>query len=69
MSKKLRVPSAAASSDPAVALEYPASGETQRWPVSVLVQESGHVDDDVEIFALVPFYEREIDVRVVTSEK
>ena len=38
-------PSAAASSDPTVALEYPASGETQSRPGSVLVQKSGHVDE------------------------
>ena len=35
-----------------VSLEYPASGETQDWPGSVLVQKSGHVDDDVQISAL-----------------
>ena len=50
-------PSAAASSDPTVALENPASGETQDRPGSVLVQKSGHVDDDVQISALDPFYE------------
>ena len=44
--------SAAASSDPTVTLEYPASGETQDRPRSVLVQKSGHVDDDVQISAL-----------------
>ena len=49
-------PSAAASSDPTVALAYPASGETQDRPGSVLVQKSGHVDD-VQISALDPFYE------------
>ena len=49
--------SAAASSDPAVALEYPASGETQDRPESVLVQKSGHVADDVQISALDAFYE------------
>ena len=49
--------SAAASSDPTVALEYPASGETQDRPGSVLVQKSGHVDDDVQISALDAFYE------------
>ena len=38
-------PSAASSSDPTVPLEYPASGETQDRPRSVLVQKSGHVDD------------------------
>ena len=50
-------PSAKASSDPTVALEYPASGETQDRPGSVLVQKSGHVDDDVQISALDAFYE------------
>ena len=36
-------PSAAASSDPTVVLQYLASGETQSWPGSVLVQEDGTV--------------------------
>ena len=49
--------SASASSYPIVALEYPASGETQSRPGSVLVQKSGHVDDDVQISALDAFYE------------
>ena len=49
--------SAAASSDPTVALEYPASGETQDRPGSVFVQKSGHVDDDIQISALDAFYE------------
>ena len=44
-------PSAAASSDPTVALQYPASGETQDRPGSVLVQKTGHVDDDVQTSA------------------
>ena len=35
----------------------PASGETQSRPGSVLVQTSGHVDDDVQISALDAFYE------------
>ena len=48
---------AAASSDPTVALEYLASGETQDRMGSVLVQTSGHVDDDVHISALDAFYE------------
>ena len=48
---------ASASSDPYVALEYPASGEIQCRPVSVLVQESGRFDDDVQFSALDPFYE------------
>ena len=50
-------PSAAASSDPTVALEHLASGETQDRPGSVLVQKSSHVDDDVQISALDAFYE------------
>ena len=49
--------SASASSDPAFTLEYPASGATQSRPGSVLVQTSGHVDDDVQISALDPFDE------------
>ena len=49
--------SAAASSDQTVALDYPASGETQDLQGSVLVQKLGHVDDDVQISALDPFYE------------
>ena len=49
--------SASASSDPTVALENPASGETQSRPGSVLVQKPGHVDDDVQISALDAFYE------------
>ena len=61
-------PNASASSDPHVALGYPASGETQSRPRSVLVQKSSHVDDDVQISALDAFYE-DVDERVVTSEK
>ena len=49
--------SASASSDPTVALEYPAGGETRSRPGSVLVQKSCHVDDDVQISALDAFYE------------
>ena len=49
--------SAAASSDPPVALEYPATGETRDRPGSGLQQTSGHVDDDVQISALDAFYE------------
>ena len=37
-------------------LEYPASGETQCRPRSVLVQKSGRVDEDVRISALDAFY-------------
>ena len=50
-------PTAAASSDPTVALECVASGETQSRPGSVRMQKSGHVDDDVHIYALDAFYE------------
>ena len=50
-------PSAAASSDPNVALENPASGETQDRQGSALVQKSGHFDDDVQISALDALYE------------
>ena len=50
-------PCAAASSDPTVGLESFASGETQGWPGSVLVQKSGYVDDDVQISAFDAFYE------------
>ena len=49
--------SAASSSDPVLPLEYPASGETQDLLGSVLVQKSGHVDDDAQISALDVFYE------------
>ena len=52
-------PNASASSDPYVALEYLASCETQSLPGSVLVQKSGHVDDDVPISALDAFYEKD----------
>ena len=48
---------AAASSEPTVTLEYLASGETQDRPGSVLVQTSGHVDDDVLISELDAFHE------------
>ena len=50
-------PSASASSDPPVALEYPASGETQDRSGSVLVQKSSHVDGNVQISALDAFFE------------
>ena len=39
-----------------MSLEYPASGETHGSTGSVLVQKSGHVDDDVQISALDSFY-------------
>ena len=49
-------PNASASSDPYVALDYPTSGETRSRPGSVLLQKTSHVDDDVQISALDPFY-------------
>ena len=51
-------PSASASSEPTVALEHPACGETEDRPGSVLVLKSGHVDDDVQLSALDAFYEK-----------
>ena len=52
-------PNAGASSDPYVALEYLASGETQSLPGSVLVHESGHVYDDGQISGLDAFCEKD----------
>ena len=50
--------SATASAEPAVPLEYLASGETQDRSGSLLVQKSGHVGDDIQISALdLLFYE------------
>ena len=40
-----------------MSLEYPASGERQDWPEPVLVQNPGHVDDDMHISALDVFFE------------
>ena len=48
-----------ASSDPYVALEYPVRSETPSRQGSVLVQKSGHVDDDVQISALDAFCEKD----------
>ena len=45
-------PNTSTSSDPCVAREYLASGEIPSRPGSVLVQKSGHVDDDVEFFCV-----------------
>ena len=42
-----------------MSLEYLASGEKQDRPEPVLVQTSGHVDDDVQISALDVFYEKD----------
>ena len=44
-----------------VSIGYPASGERQHRPEPVLVQNPGHVDDDIQSSAL--------DERVVTSRK
>ena len=60
--------SSASSSDPTVALEYPASGETQSRPGSVLVWKTCHVDDDVQILRWV-HSTRWMDERAVTSGK
>ena len=49
-------PNTSASSDPCVALGYPASGETQSRPGSALVQKSVHIDDDIHISALDAFH-------------
>ena len=54
---ELEASSAAASSVPAVALENPANGETRCRAGSVLVQKSGHVDDDVQLSAFGSIYE------------
>ena len=51
---------------PLVALEYPASGETQDRPGSALVYKSGHIDDDTNF--RVGCFLRD-GCRVVTSEK
>ena len=59
-------PNASASSDQYVALEYPASGETQSRPGSVLVQRSGHAEDDVQFLRWMHSL-RWMDQRVVTS--
>ena len=42
-----------------VSFEYPASGEKQDRPEPMLVQNSGHVDDDIQISALDVFHEME----------
>ena len=50
-------PHTLSSSTMHVSLECPASGEKQDRPGPVLVQNSGHVDDDIQISALDVFYE------------
>ena len=61
--KKVRfeqeAPSASAFSDAYVALEYHARGEKRSRSWSVLVEKSGHVDDDVQISALDAFSEKD----------
>ena len=52
-------PNTSISSDPHVALQHPVRDETTSWPGSVLVQKSGHVDDDEHISALHVFYEKD----------
>ena len=54
--------SAAASSDPTVALEYPARDETPSRSGSVLVQKLCHVDDDEHISALDVLHRRSVGV-------
>ena len=51
------VPNTSSSSTMHVSLEYPASGEKQDRPEPVLVQNSGHVDDHIQISASDVFYE------------
>ena len=50
-------PNTSSSSTMHVSPEYPASGERQDRPQPVLVHNSGHVDDDIQISALDVFYE------------
>ena len=49
-------PNTSASSDPCVAQKYHVICQIQSRPGSVLVQKSGHVDDDMRITALDAFY-------------
>ena len=49
--------STSSSSTMHVSLEYPASGEKQNRPEPVLVQNPGHVDDDIPIPRLDVYYE------------
>ena len=50
-------PNTSSSSSTHVSLEYPASGEKQDRPEPLHVQNSRHVEDDMQISALGPFYE------------
>ena len=52
-------PNTSGSSDPCVALEHPVISEIQSRPGSVLVHNSGRVDDDVRISVLDAFYEKD----------
>ena len=52
-------PITSSSSTMHVSLEYLTSGEKQDRSESVLVQNSGHVDDDVHISALSGFHEKD----------
>ena len=58
-SEEQEAPNTSASSDPCVVLEHPASCEIQSRPGSVLVQNSGRVDDDVRISALDVFHAKD----------
>ena len=57
--KAVRFQQEAPSASASVALEYLVGGETQSRSGSVLVQKSGHVDDDEQISALDPFNEED----------
>ena len=50
-------PNTSSSSATHVSLEYPASGEKQDRPEPVFFQNSGHVNDDMQISALDVFHE------------
>ena len=52
-------PKTSSSSTMHVSLEYLASGEKQDRPEPVLLQNSGHVDDYMQISALDAFYEKD----------
>ena len=51
-----QAPNAESSSTMHVSLEHPASGDTQDRPEPVLVQNSGRVDDDMQISVLDVFH-------------
>ena len=54
---------------PCPSLESLVSGERQNRPEPVLVQNSGHPDDDIQILWWIHFLTRWMDERVVTSKK